>query len=160
MLSCCRARGDQHGDGFSGYWAVCSFLLLPKIAMKIVTMFMRLFIRQAFVAVGTVTTSALAEVSSAGALLVSALEEALDIPPAIAGAPSPLPASARLAGQADSAAIWDLVANASSADIGPTVEAAVEQVLFAQRSEQATPSRCFVPGWLLVVVSGISSRFL
>ena len=64
-------------------------LLLPKIVMQIVTLLMRLFIRQAFVAMGTVTTSALEEVTGAGALLVSNFEEALDIPAAVCSASSP-----------------------------------------------------------------------
>ena len=135
-------------------------LLLPKIVMQIMTLFMRLLIRQAFVAMGTVTTSALEEGTGAGALLVSALEEALDLPAAISSTPSPGPAPARLAGQAASAAIGNFVGNASATDFGPAVELAVTQSLLAHRAEQTAPRKGFLPGWLLVLVGGIGSRFL
>ena len=103
--------------------------------MQIVTLLMRLFVRQAFVAMGTVTTSALEEVTGAGALLVSALEEALDIPAAVSSTPSPGPAAARLAGQAASAALGNLVGNASATDFGPAVELAVTQSSLAHHTD-------------------------
>ena len=127
--------------------------------MQIVTLFMRLFVRQAFVAMGTVTTSALEEVTAAGALLVSALEEALDISAAVSSTPSPGPAAARLAGQAASAALEKLVGNARATDFGPAVELTATKSLLAHHAEHTAPQKGFLPGWLLVLVGVWAADF-
>ena len=151
------------------YWCLRIFGLLvtlglPKLLMQLAGLCFRLFIKKTFFAFEIVADQVMVEVVDAGSMLVTALEQALDIPkqPLLAPPPQPSFDQVKLAAQAASSVVGSLInISHDTGLIGPAVEAAVSQTLAAQTPVANSPQQSYsLPGWILVCVGGFVARVM
>ena len=141
-------------------WLVGSVITmcLPKLVMQLVGLCMKLFVKHSVIAVSNVAAQAVEEIGGAGQLLVVALEEALDIPAALASS-APPPAQSFSTSLAATAILKDIVGEGNATILGPLLQQAFE----AQQPvppAQSPVNQWQLPGWLLVVAGGIGTRML
>ena len=136
-------------------WLLCTVITLciPKIATQLIGLAMRFVVKFIMSAVGSAATQAVEELGGAGGMLVSALEEALDLP---SSATPDLSAQAAAAAELATSTLKAAVGEANASALAPLVHTVVSQSLQQQQlSPQYLGSqRWQLPGW---VILGIGS---
>ena len=146
-----------------GLWAIGTIvtLCLPRLVTQLICLCLKICVKQSVRAATTVASQAVEELSEAGQYIVTALEEALDLPPAIsstgavAGTFAAAPAQAAM--HATESLLRDMAGSGDS-NSSLLASAILSQLPQTAAAPQAQSWR--MQGWLFVIAGSVVTKYL
>ena len=146
-----------------GLWAIGTLvtLCLPRLVTQLISLCLKIYVKQSVLAATRVASQAVEDIGGAGQYIVTALEEALDLPQAIsstgaaAGAVSSVPAQAAM-----HAAQSLLRKMAVSGDSNSSLLASAILTQLPQAAAAPQVDGWRMPGWLFVLAGSVVTKYL